>query len=344
MNEKEATLAALITKTDEIRSQMEDKYLMSQKALSDIEARIDAAEMKYKEQQQERDLGVERLALEKDELTEKLRVAKESEERNVKNKVENDVLIASTQAEVQELRELVLVESARIEREISEAQEAFTSASSALEAERHALSSAVEKLRETLPKSSAVLAQIQALQSSKDRVEIHRMEAEETAEKANAAYEEALKRLQEVALEAAEQAAGDGLSFDSANAALSNALAVTTSLDPEEKPEHVSVPSFVDDFASTLETGSTAFDANFNDEPSGDHDVFGAPQDDDNVFGGSSQGFDDAFAPITDSKSLDADAFDIDIAPQVQRQFRSFSLDDPEQEQEMVAESDGFNA
>ena len=345
MNSKEQTLANLIAKTDEIRSQMEDKYLMSQKALSDVEARIDAAETKYKEQQQERDLGVERLALEKDELTEKLRVAKESEERNIKDKAENDVLIASAQAEVQELREFVSVESARIEAEICEAQEDFTSASAALEAERSALSSALEKLRETLPKSAAVLAQIQALQSSKDRVEMHRMEADETAEKANATYEEALKRLQEVALEAAEQAAGDSLSFDTANAALSSALAVTTtSFEPEAKSGHERLPSFVDDFAPNAETKSTAFDTNFSDEPFGDSDVFGAPQEADNFFGGSSQGFDDSFAPITTSQSLDADAFDMNIAPQVQRQFRSFSLDDAEPEPETVAESDGFTA
>ena len=107
---------------------------------------------------------------------------------------------------MEELKQEISTESSRIEREVSEAQTEFATANAALDAERSALSIALQKLRETLPKSAAVLAQIEALRSSKETTELYRMEAEDTAEKAMTSYEEVLRRLENIAMQEAENA------------------------------------------------------------------------------------------------------------------------------------------
>lgn len=349
MNAKESALAELNAKIDSTRSQMELNYLASQKALSDVEAQIDAAEAKFQEQQEERDLGLEKLKLEHDDLEEKLAIAKEKQEENVRDKADNDVIIASKRAELQELRELVSQESSRIEREIAETQEEFSVVKAALDAERNALNAALEKLRETLPKSAAFVAQIQALRSSGDRYEIYKTEAEDTAEKAIATYEEIMKRLETVALEEAEGAAGDeeDIVLDSAHSALAHALEVSsTNFEPE--PKHERLPSFVDfEVSPVAGTKSGAFDTDFDLEPFDETDAFAAPSArGDDVFGSAPA--EDAFAPMGESESFipmdesdlfapagESDAFDttaFETEPAADRQFRSFSMDEPEPE------------
>ena len=345
MSTKEGVLANLNSKIDAMRAQMEDKYLMSQQALSQIEARIDAAELKFEEQQQEMELGMARLGQESDELTEKLRVAKEKDEQNAKDKVQNQVLVASKRAEVEELKQEISTESSRIEREVSEAQTEFATANAALDAERSALSNALQKLRETLPKSAAVLAQIEALRSSKETTELYRMEAEDTAEKAMTSYEEVLRRLENIAMQEAENAADAGEPlFADAQAALASAGAVTfdsNSFQPTEGPGHERLPSFVDfEVSPVMETKTPTLDADFG-EPFGASDAFGEPDD---IF---AAGGGDVFAapPATDvfatSNATDFDDVSFTMAPTSESQFRSFSLDEPEPE---VPPADDFTA
>ena len=345
MSTKEGVLANLNSKIDAMRAQMEDKYLMSQQALSQIEARIDAAELKFEEQQQEMELGMARLGQESDELTEKLRVAKEKDEQNAKDKVQNQVLVASKRAEVEELKQEISTESSRIEREVSEAQTEFATANAALDAERSALSNALQKLRETLPKSAAVLAQIEALRSSKETTELYRMEAEATAEKAMTSYEEVLRRLENIAMQEAENAADAGEPlFADAQAALASAGAVTfdsNSFQPTEGPGHERLPSFVDfEVSPVMETKTPTLDADFG-EPFGASDAFGEPDD---IF---AAGGGDVFAapPATDvfatSNATDFDDVSFTMAPTSESQFRSFSLDEPEPE---VPPADDFTA
>ena len=345
MSTKEGVLANLNSKIDAMRAQMEDKYLMSQQALSQIEARIDAAELKFEEQQQEMELGMARLGQESDELTEKLRVAKEKDEQNAKDKVQNQVLVASKRAEVEELKQEISTESSRIEREVSEAQTEFATANAALDAERSALSNALQKLRETLPKSAAVLAQIEALRSSKETTELYRMEAEDTAEKAMTSYEEVLRRLENIAMQEAENAADAGEPlFADAQAALASAGAVTfdsNSFQPTEGPGHERLPSFVDfEVSPVMETKTPTLDADVG-EPFGASDAFGEPDD---IF---AAGGGDVFAapPATDvfatSNATDFDDVSFTMAPTSESQFRSFSLDEPEPE---VPPADDFTA
>ena len=80
-----------------------------------------------------------------------------------------------------------------------------------------AFTNTLNKLKETVPRSSAVIAQIQALQSSIDSTQLHRLEAEDTAQKAIETYERTLERLEQVALDQAENVADGGVAALSAS-------------------------------------------------------------------------------------------------------------------------------
>lgn len=322
MSKKETVLAGLNSKIDALRVSMEDQYLASQKALTDIEARIDAAELKHQEQQQEMDLATTKLASESDELQDKLQIAKEKEERNAKDKVEHATVIGKKQAEVDELKAELSAESARIEAEISETESEFARANAALDVERAGLSEALARLRETLPKSAAVIAQIRAVESAKDSAALHRNEAETTAENALATYEEVLKRLEVVAIEAAETASDDKPSFAAERDALSFASAAAPI---ERATSHERLPSFVEFEVSPVAgektsgfTAASEFD-----------DVFGEPPSDD-VFAGA--------APELETNDDEFDDASLTVAPVAERQFRSFSLDDEPAREEAAPE------
>ena len=109
------------------------------------------------------------------------------------------------------------------------------------------------------------------------------MEAEDTAEKAMTSYEEVLRRLENIAMQEAENAADAGEPlFADAQAALASAGAVTfdsNSFQPTEGPGHERLPSFVDfEVSPVMETKTPTLDADFG-EPFGASDAFGEPDD-----------------------------------------------------------------
>ena len=320
MSKKETVLAGLNSKIDALRVSMEDQYLASQKALTDIEARIAAAELKHQEQQQEMDLAMTKLASESEELQDKLQIAKQKEERNVKDKADHVTAIGRKQAEVDELKAELSAESARIEAEISETESEFARANAALDVERAGLSEALARLRETLPKSAAVIAQIRAVESAKDSAALHRNEAETAAENALATYEEVLKRLEIAAIEAAETASDDIPSFVAERDALSIASSAvverTSAAAPIERAaSHERLPSFVEfEVSPVAGEKSSGFAA-----ASEFDDVFGEPSGDD-VFAGA--------APELETNHDEFDDGSLTVVPVAERQFRSFSLDD----------------
>ena len=114
------------------------------------------------------------LLQENEELKEKLQVAKEKEEENARTKASNSETIARKRLENEQLKDQLTVESERVEREMIEVQNDFAQANETLQVERNAFTNALNKLKETVPRSSAVIAQIQALQSSIDSTQLHR--------------------------------------------------------------------------------------------------------------------------------------------------------------------------
>ena len=349
MAEKENKINALEAEIDDIRTSMQNQELMSQQALSDAENRLDAAESKLQEQREELLIATAKIAQENEELKEKLAIALEKEAEVAQEKADHAVLLASKQQELDELKAHVSTESARIEREIDEVQTEMAAAQAALDNERHATAKALEQLRDTLPKSAAVNAQIQALISAKGMAELDRQEAQEAAAQALTSYEEILARLEKTALDAAENEADETIpAFAVEREVVMNAAAISTefaattavaaamSTASSPSTSHERMPSFVEfEVSPGLEVKTEAFHATFDEpepfaepEPFGDStDAFAAP--DDQTFA-PAEAFgdmgDDMFtAPV--ENEFDANAF---TPPAESSEARAFSLQVPD--------------
>lgn len=322
MSAKENTLSKLNMNIDSLRAQMEDKYLLSSKALSEADARIEEAEAKSEDQQREMERATTQLLQENEELKEKLQVAKEKEEENARTKASNSETIARKRLENEQLKDQLTVESERVEREMIEVQNDFAQANETLQVERNAFTNALNKLKETVPRSSAVIAQIQALQSSIDSTQLHRLEAEDTAQKAIETYERTLERLEQVALDQAENVADGGVAALSASRSeYADALATTNEL-TAAKSSHERLPSFVDfEVSPEVDAKTGAFDLDQS---------FGASRDDaalSDVFASN-----DTFGAAKEDASLDFDEGAFTISPPTEKRFRSLSLEEPDED------------
>lgn len=334
MSAKENTLSKLNMNIDSLRTQMEDKYLLSQKALSEADARIEEAETQFEDQQREMERATTRLLRENDELKDKLQAVKEKDEENARTKASHREIVATKRVENEELKNQLTMESERVEREMIEVQNEFAQANETLEVERNAFTSALNKLKETVPRSSAVIAQIQALQSTIDSTQLHRSEAEETAQKAIETYERILERLEQVALDQAENVADDGVAVLSASQAeYADALTATNEL-TTAKGSHERLPSFVDfEVSPEVDAKTGAFDLDQRFGASRDNaaqrDIF----DESDTFGAA------FVSDANDDAPLDFDEGAFTISPPAERRFRSLSLEEPD-ENERAADAD----
>ena len=320
MAEKEGKIRSLEAQADDLRTTMQNQELTTQQALADAEERLGVAEAKLQTQREELELASAKLAQDSHELAEKLRMAKEKEAEAVQAKVDHAVLLASQQHELEELRSEVATESARIAQETEEIHSQIAVAQAALKSERDATAKALQQLRETIPKTAAVNAQIQALLAAKGTAEFDRFEAETAAAKSQVSYEEVLTRLEAVALEAAENEAGQKVpSFVAERKPVTAAVTASPlSAVPVAKsppPARLeSLPQFVDfEVSPGAEFKSPVFDATFDDpEPFDKPEPFGGAED---AFAAPSElvfSNDEDFGEIVSAPFVASDDFEFD--------------------------------